>query len=164
MRKKSSKLISPEDVLHQAGVVFDRLEDVPAKVVREAMRHQTSPTCASIELPPREPFSLRCEQPLLSDLLVTRVGYSGPTAGHYIPRPEGSLDHILIHCVRGEGWLEMAGTRWKAGPDTMVCIPAGVPHSYGADLRDPWSIYWLHLTGSRVPALFEFLGVAGSSP
>ena len=164
MPRKSPKLVAPEDHLRKAGIAFKRIEDVPADVVREVMRHtHTFSNMRSIELPAAT-IRDSLKQPLLSDLLVTRVGYSGPTAGHYIPRPEGSLDHILIHCVRGEGWLEMAGQRHKAGPDTVVCIPAQAPHSYGADLRNPWSIYWLHLTGDRAAGLFQFLGVDLEKP
>ena len=150
MRKKPSSLVSAEDVLRGAGVAFERLEDVPAKVVREVMRHNFA-NMRSIELS-ASIIVASLKQPLLGDLLVTRVGYSGPSAGHYIPRPEGSLDHILIHSVHGAGWLEMGEKRWKIDPDTVVCIPAGVPHCYGADPADPWSIYWLHLTGTQAPA------------
>jgi AraC-like DNA-binding protein len=162
MRTKTSKSVSPEDLLRKAGIAFDRLEDVPPEVIREVNRHDFA-NMRSLELP-SSIIVPSLKQSVLRDLLVTRIGYAGPVSGHYIPRPEGSLDHILHHCVRGEGWLEMAGQRWKAGPDTVVCIPASEPHSYGADLRDPWSIYWLHLTGAWMAELFQFLGVGRDNP
>ncbi|MGO9113092.1 MAG: helix-turn-helix domain-containing protein [Thermoguttaceae bacterium] len=162
MAKHSASVRSPEDLLHHAGIVFDRLEDVPAKVVREVMQHNFA-NMRSIELPPSI-IGASLKRSLLGDLLVTRIGYSSPSHGHYIPRPEGSLDHILIHCVHGLGWLEMGDRRWKVDPDTVVCIPAGVPHRYGADRTDPWSIYWLHVTGAQAPGLFVFLGVDRDSP
>lgn len=30
-----------------------------------------------------------------------------------------------------------------------IIIPRGIPHQYGADPDDPWSIYWVHFTGTR---------------
>jgi AraC-like DNA-binding protein len=164
MPKQIAKPVSAEDVLRNAGIALKRIQDVPPKVVREVMRQtHTFHNMRSIELP-EATIRASLKQALLCDLLVTRVGYCGPTAGHYIPRPEGSLDHILIHCVRGEGWLEMNGRRWTAGPDTVVCIPAEVPHTYGANEYNPWSIYWLHLAGANVPGLFRFLGIDGHNP
>jgi AraC family transcriptional regulator, arabinose operon regulatory protein len=158
MLNKPSKRVTAEDRLHMAGIAFDRLEDVPARVVREGMRHSGIPNMRSIELA-GETIRLSLSEPLLSDLLVTRVGFHGPASGHYIPRPEGSLDHILIHSVAGKGWLELAGRRWEVEPNSVVCIPASVPHSYGAATADPWSVYWMHLTGSRAEHYFRFLGV-----
>jgi AraC-like DNA-binding protein len=162
MAKRASQVLSVEDRLRRAGVAFDRLENVPPRVVREAMREVT-PNTRLIELPPAT-IRNSLGQPLLGDLLVTRIGFEAHSAGHYIPRPEGSLDHILIHCVSGSGWLEMGGKRWKAGADTVLCIPAGTAHSYGADAAEPWSIYWLHVTGSRAPDYFHFVGEGIEGP
>jgi AraC-like DNA-binding protein len=39
-----------------------------------------------------------------------------------------------------------------------------VQHNYGAERADPWSIYWLHLTGKQTPSLFQFLGVDHDNP
>ena len=103
-------------------------------------------------------------QPLLRDLLVTRIGYCRRAAGHYIPRPEGSLDHILHYCVAGKGWLRMAGQEWIISPDTMSFLPRGEPHSYGADTRQPWSIYWIHFTGRQAADFFDVLRVTANNP
>ena len=162
MPKRAPPLATVEHRLRKAGVAFDRLENVPPKVVREVMRLVT-PNTRLIELPPAT-IRDSLGQPLLGDLLVTRIGFQAHSAGHYIPRPDGSLDHILIHCVMGGGWLEMDGKRWKAGADTVLCIPARTPHCYGADAADPWSIYWLHVTGTRAGDYFRFLGEGNEDP
>ena len=64
----------------------------------------------------------------------------------------------------GSGWLEMDRKRWKAGADTVLCIPARTPHCYGADAADPWSIYWLHVTGTRASDYFRFLVEGNEGP
>ncbi|MEA1950514.1 MAG: AraC family ligand binding domain-containing protein, partial [Planctomycetota bacterium] len=163
MPKSESKPQAVEDRLRAAGIVFQRLEDVPAKVIREVNR-RAFPDMRSIELPEKT-IRDSLKKPLLRDLLVTRIGYSSRLAGHYIPRPEGSLDHILLYCANGTGWLRMAGRQLSGiGTDTMLCIPAGVPHWYGADVSCPWSQYWIHFTGRQASEYFEFLGIEPNQP
>jgi AraC family transcriptional regulator, arabinose operon regulatory protein len=146
-----------EDRLRAAGLVFDRLEDVPPKAVREVNRRDF-PDMRSIELPAKVILNA-LNQPLLRDLLVTRIGYHSRGAGHYIPRPEGSLDHILIHCVDGDGWLRVAEGEWTVHPGQMLCLPAGLPHWYGSESENPWSTYWIHFTGRQAEAYFQWLGI-----
>src|SRR5690606_2879771 len=38
---------------------------------------------------------------------------------------------------------------------SLIVLPAGVPHAYGASEDQPWSIYWFHLKGSAVQALID---------
>ena len=151
-----------EDRLRAAGVVFERLEEVPPKVVREVNRRDF-PDMRSIELPAKDiRNSLRA--PLLRDLLVTRIGYHSRGVGHYIPRPEGSLDHVMIHCVDGDGWLRIAGRELLIHPGQMLCLPAGVPHWYGSDTENPWSNYWIHFTGRQAAAYYQWLGGRADNP
>lgn len=139
-----------------------RLEDAPVRVVRDAQK-RGFPDMRSIILPPPLIRS-SLKQPLLRDLLVTRIGYCRRAAGHYIPRPEGSLDHILHYCVAGCGWLRMAGQEWQVTRDTMSFLPGGEPHSYGASARQPWSIYWIHFTGRQAADYFDVLRVKAGNP
>jgi AraC family transcriptional regulator of arabinose operon len=139
-----------------------RVEDVPAAVLREVQKHGF-PNMRSVFLPPpviRESL----QQPLLRDLLVTRIGYCSQATGHYIPRPEGSLDHILHYCVGGKGWLRMAGRQWDVAADTALFLPRGVPHLYSADPAEPWSIYWIHFTGRQADDFFAALKVSAERP
>ncbi|GAA4491427.1 AraC family transcriptional regulator [Microbacterium panaciterrae] len=62
----------------------------------------------------------------------------------------------MIFCVRGDGWVESRGRRQVIGAGEAVIIPAGTPHAYGADLSDPWTIWWLHADGFDIA---EFLRV-----
>jgi AraC-like DNA-binding protein len=151
-----------EDRLRAAGIAFDRLEDVSPRVVREVNRRDF-PNMRSIELPANV-IRMSLNQPLLRDLLVTRIGYHSNTRGHYIPRPEGSLDHILIFCVGGEGWLHLGGVNRTIGADQMICLPAGVPHWYGSGVENPWSLYWIHFTGRQAAEYFHWLDIRAENP
>jgi AraC family transcriptional regulator, arabinose operon regulatory protein len=151
-----------EERLRAAGVVFDRLDDVPVKVVREVNRRDF-PDMRSIELPAKDIHN-SLAQPLLRDLMITRIGYHSRAVGHYIPRPEGSLDHVMIHCVDGDGWLRVAGQELIIHPGQMFCLPAGVPHWYGSDSDNPWSNYWIHFTGRQAAAYYQWLGVGSENP
>ena len=107
--------------LRAAGVTFDRLEDVPAKVIRAANRFGVG--MRSILLPAKQ-IREALGKPLLRDLLVTRIGFHPHAEGGYIPRPDGSLDHIMLYCVEGEGWLKIGGQEHIVKADKMACIPA----------------------------------------
>jgi AraC-like DNA-binding protein len=151
-----------ESRLRAAGVVFDRLDNVPAKVVREVNRRDF-PDMRSVELPARI-IRESLQQPILRELLVTRIGYHSRTIGHYIPRPEGSLDHVLIFCVEGNGWLRVAGKEWPIHPGQMFCMPVGVPYSYGSETENPWSTYWIHFTGRQAKEYYQWLGAKAEEP
>lgn len=148
-----------QDELARAG---RRIEEAPVEAVREAQK-RGFPDMRSILLPPAIIRS-SLEQPLLRDLLITRIGYHAKVAGHYIPRPEGSLDHILIYSVAGVGWLRMGGQEWTIPAETLVCLPARTPHTYGADAKEPWSLYWIHFTGRQAEDYFAALGVSADQP
>jgi AraC family transcriptional regulator, arabinose operon regulatory protein len=138
-----------------------RLEDVPASVVRAALKKDIPGTRSILLPPPLIRSALR--EPLLRDLLVTRIGYSGPGVG-FIPRPEGSLDHILLYTVAGKGWCQIAGKRWELPAETAAFLRRGVPHSYGTGPKDPYSIYWIHFTGRQAEEFFAALQVSEQQP
>ncbi|MGN8552138.1 UNVERIFIED_CONTAM: AraC family transcriptional regulator [Microbacterium sp. SLM126] len=97
--------------------------------------------------------------PLTARLLVTDAGHFPHAASHGRSRPEGLARAILILCTEGAGWLALDGEEHVVGPGDAVIIPPGVPHRYGADHDDPWSIWWLHADGLDVPTLVA--GVLG---
>ena len=70
----------------------------------------------------------------------------------------------MIHCVEGEGWLKIGGQEHIVKADKMACIPAGAPHWYGADADNPWSAYWIHMTGRQAGEYFQFLGASVERP
>lgn len=98
------------------------------------------------------PVSIRRENslnPLTSLLYVTDIGYYPRAGHHYRERPEGCDEHVLIYCTAGSGWVEVNHKRFRITRNMYLIIPRTHPHRYGAGQDDPWSIYWVHFTGSR---------------
>lgn len=85
--------------------------------------------------------------PLIRNLFITKMGLYPKAKHHYFQRPKGSLYTILIHCTDGEGWIKMPDTKIPLRAGEVYVIPSGVPHSYGSNTHNPWTIYWMHLTG-----------------
>ena len=102
--------------------------------------------------------------PLLHGLVVAGAGYYPKATGHLRRRPKGTEQAIFIYCVKGAGWCEMQGLRHRVEEGDLLVAPPLVPHSYGADERNPWSIRWFHAMGANVPAYLEELGVSAAKP
>ncbi|WP_198171519.1 AraC family transcriptional regulator [Mucilaginibacter aquatilis] len=93
--------------------------------------------------------------PLSSMLYVTAAGYYPLALNHDRERTYGSEDYILIYCVDGSGWIEIDGVRNIAEANTFYIIPPGQRHHYGSSGKNPWSIYWLHFTGSNAAVIYN---------
>lgn len=103
--------------------------------------------------------------PLCESLYITDIGYYPSATHHSRERRKGSAQHILIYCVRGEGWYVLNDRKYTIRPNQMFILPAHVAHWYGTDDANPWTIYWLHFTGSRSQHFLDFLRQeAGFSP
>jgi len=107
-------------------------------------------------------------QPITERLLVTDAGYFPHAAAHGLARRQGAKETIVILCTRGIGWLTLGeGKRertYRVSPGEVAVIPAHTPNVYRADPDDPWSIWWLHVTGSDMPELVEAICTAESGP
>ena len=162
-RKRSEHSRALREALRKYNLKPDNLEDISVSEIR---RIQIQPIFKDFR-------SFKMNAPLIRDalkesitgeLLVTRVGSVTRAAGHYIPRPEGSLDHVFQYCLEGEGWCEMEGNSWRVPPDHAILIPAGVPHYYGAVEENPWTHYWIHFTGTQAAYYTKLLGVTPQNP
>lgn len=134
-------------LLRNAGLKFEKLSDIPLSQIRNLQRGafpdmRIQDLAVGIK---EKAFNT----PILSDLLCTRVGYQGPSPAHYIPRPEGSADYILIFCTEGCGWLQTDAGEWEINRNEAFLIPQHTPHTYGADPNTPWSNYWVHFQGAQ---------------
>lgn len=67
-------------------------------------------------------------------------------------------------CADGGGWCELAGVHHEVGPAEVLLIPPRVPHRYYADVQQPWSIWWLHVTGGDVSDLLAAIGLTVAAP
>ena len=100
-------------------------------------------------------------QPLTARLLVTDCGYFPAAASHQRTRPSGSLQTIVIICTDGVGWCRLGADTFRITPGEALIIPAGTPHTYGAAVENPWTIWWMHLAGID---LAELLAAADPDP
>lgn len=73
------------------------------------------------------------------------MGYYPKALHHYYQRPSGISQAILLYCTDGQGWIELGDNIMQVHPGEIFILPTEMPHSYGADQKNPWSIYWMHL-------------------
>lgn len=91
------------------------------------------------------------------NLYITDIGYYPNAAFHNRERKEGCPQYILIYCVKGKGWYNISNKRYTVTSNEYFIIPAGINHKYGADIKDPWSIYWVHFTGEYAEFYYNLL-------
>lgn len=95
------------------------------------------------------------ENPLISSLYITDIGYYPQASNHFRERKNGSKQFILIYCIAGQGWVMINGKRYVIEPNSYCIIPAGSSHSYGAVKKNSWSIYWIHFSGQLAQNLYR---------
>ncbi len=106
-----------------------------------------------IVLPPdREKLVVKNE--LAKNLYATAIGYYPHASYHDRERETGSEQYILLYCTEGRGWIKIDGAERELKPNTYFIIPKGVAHHYGSSKKDAWSIYWIHLAGEQMDALY----------
>jgi len=97
---------------------------------------------------PREVLEKCRTIPLINKLFITQMGFFPKALHHYYQRPTGMSQVILIYCTDGLGWIQVPSGRVTLQAGDMYAITPGVPHSYGSDPDNPWTIYWFHITGT----------------
>jgi AraC-like DNA-binding protein len=55
----------------------------------------------------------------------------------------------------GEGWFKLEEQEYKVRANQFFILPPNRPHTYGADKDNPWTIYWIHFTGSHAAIYSE---------
>ena len=91
---------------------------------------------------------------LIKPLFLTDIGYFPQAKNHYIERKTGSKEFLLIYCHKGIGELIINNNKIILEPHSYFIIPPNVPHVYKADMKNPWSIYWLHFQGSHAKHIY----------
>ncbi|NQV34684.1 MAG: AraC family ligand binding domain-containing protein, partial [Phycisphaeraceae bacterium] len=101
--------------------------------------------------------------PLLSGFYVFSCGYFKKAWGHQWERKD-LAEGVFIYCVGGKGWLKCENKTWTVSPgDSFYCFPK-THHSYGADPEDPWSLYWMHLSGDALSKYERILNLSQEEP
>lgn len=86
--------------------------------------------------------------PFESTLHITDIGYYPRAKYHFRERLQGISQYVLIYCIEGEGWFKLREKTYKVSANQFCILPANIPHSYGSNADNPWTIYWLHFKGS----------------
>ena len=97
-------------------------------------------------------------------LLVTDCGYFPRARAHGIQRTEPIQQAVVLVCAGGSGWCAVDGISHRVNAGQVVVIRPGVPHSYGSDQDDPWTLWWMHLDGAELPELLGAGGAVGPAP
>lgn len=84
----------------------------------------------------------------LSQLYITDIGYYPNAVYHYRERPKGVAQWILIYCLKGSGWYSIRGHHYEVKENQWFVIPQNEPHVYASNDDNPWTIYWIHFTGT----------------
>ncbi|WP_106831993.1 AraC family transcriptional regulator [Parabacteroides pacaensis] len=86
-------------------------------------------------------------EPLAAILHITDIGYYPKADHHFRERSVPISQFVFIYCIEGAGWYRLNEVEYKVGKNQYFILPAGVPHEYGADEKEPWTIYWIHFKG-----------------
>jgi len=102
-------------------------------------------------------FVVTCmeEDPVLSVLHITDIGYYPNAKFHYRERKEPINQFVFIYCVKGAGWFVLNNQRFEVHEDQYFILPASVPHIYASYEDNPWTIYWIHFKGKMAPSYAE---------
>ena len=101
--------------------------------------------------------------PLTKDCYPTAMGYYPDADGHRMQRDRHD-DNLLIYCTAGKGRLEAGG--WRGGIDAgqVLLLPQGLKHTYEAQKKDPWSLFFVHFQGASTGIFTQYLGYREANP
>jgi AraC family transcriptional regulator of arabinose operon len=97
------------------------------------------------------------KDPVTRQVYITDIGYYPKAMFHYAERLHGISQNIIIYCIEGHGWIEINKKRIVISPSQFIAIPANTPHKYGADQKNPWSIYWAHFKGENAAFIADLI-------
>lgn len=103
-------------------------------------------------------------QPGTGGLLVTDCGYFPQAQSHGRRRSTPISQVVVLVCVDGAGWCETPAGRFPVRAGQAVVLPPGVPHAYGADTDDPWTLWWFHLTRADLAAFLAAARLSADNP
>jgi len=108
---------------------------------------------------------IRCSNlPLVQQLYVTHIGSYPLAPHHFVEREAGARQAILIYCLSGLGQLHLGDKEFKVDRGSAILIPANHPHVYFADRQNPWSIFWIHFSGTQMNNVPMVLGASTDDP
>lgn len=140
------------------------------RLARRPPRKLAPHHCFTPELPrhwvtlPLSSRRMATRHPLMRGLFPSHVGFFPAAKHHQIERPAGIETTIVKYCVRGRGWCRLGSETYAVGSGDLLVVPAGMPHAYGAEPSNPWTVHWFHAMGEHLPLLFDRLGCDARRP
>jgi len=104
---------------------------------------------------PKNVISSIKKNPLIGGLYFTDIGIFPNAKNHLVKRKNGSKQYILIYCYSGEGVISTENKTIPLKTNTFYIIPPGVAHDYFSLKQNPWSIYWIHFSGTMAPHFYN---------
>ena len=83
----------------------------------------------SIVLPPLVKEMME-EDPMVSMLHITDIGYYPKAEFHYRERPVPIDQFVFIYVVDGAGWYKIDGRLYPVDTNQYFILPAGHPHAH----------------------------------
>ncbi|AUI71090.1 AraC family transcriptional regulator [Companilactobacillus alimentarius] len=87
---------------------------------------------------------------IIKDLYVTDLGFYPKAKYHYVHRPLGANEWVMIFCTGGEGTIESSTKKWSISRGSIIIMPPNIEHTYFASEMHPWDIFWVHFSGKLV--------------
>lgn len=103
---------------------------------------------------PEELLAAYSREPLIRNLYVRKIGFFPKVKFHYVQKDQGCDYAMLIYCTDGKGWYRIYEKTYFLEKNQYIIIPSGVPYAFGADEKEPWTIYWLHFRGKTMESFF----------
>ncbi|SDS35691.1 AraC-type DNA-binding protein [Mucilaginibacter mallensis] len=96
-----------------------------------------------------------------NQIFITHIGYFPKAAHHFRERRKGCSDNIFIYCLNGKGWYIVDKKKYEVGPNQFLQIPATTKYlKYGADDEQPWTIFWVHYSGSNMDSFNKLMNIS----
>ena len=111
----------------------------------------------------REDRSRWMSRPPFRGFCVFSCGWYAEAHGHAWKRHDLN-ESVFIYCTAGKGVYSAAGQSWSVARGDLLYCPPLSRHAYAADARDPWSIYWMHVSGPELAACVDLFGVGPGRP
>ena len=113
---------------------------------------------------PRPAVERALTLPVSGKLFVTHAGFFPHASRHGRSRANGAAEAVLLVCTGGSGWCRTREGTFEIERGDAVLLPARRPHAYGASETDPWTLWWLHVTGADAVDLVEAGHAAAGGP
>lgn len=111
---------------------------------------------------PQRLIKLLSKHPLTREVYPVAFGFYQRAKGHSMQRSKHT-NELLIYCSEGEARLITGKQKLKVNAGDVIYLPAGEAHSYATPDTNPWTIHWVHFSGSLSGYFQQYLGFSGNN-